>query len=51
MIEALQAIPGVDAVGLIDRLPLNYGANDSNVFSDKTADLKPIECRRGRNDV
>ena len=41
MIEALQAIPGVDAVGLIDRLPLYYGANDSNVFSDKTANLRP----------
>jgi len=25
----------------VDRLPLYYGANSSNVFSDKTTDLKP----------
>jgi predicted permease len=41
MIDALATIPGVACVGLVDRLPLYYGANSSNVFSDKTADLKP----------
>jgi len=41
MIDALATIPGVASVGLVDRLPLYYGANSSNVFSDKTADLKP----------
>jgi predicted permease len=41
MIDALQAIPGVETVGLIDRLPLYYGANSMNVFSDKTSDLRP----------
>jgi predicted permease len=41
LIEALQTIPGVEAVGSVDRLPLYYGANGSNVFADKTADLRP----------
>jgi predicted permease len=41
MINALEAIPGVESVGLVDRLPLYYGANGTHVFSDKTADLRP----------
>jgi predicted permease len=41
MIDALQALPGVKSVGLADRLPLYFGANDAIVFSDKTADLRP----------
>jgi predicted permease len=41
LIDALQTIPGVKSVGSVDRLPLYYGANDSNVFTDKTTDLRP----------
>jgi predicted permease len=41
MINALEAIPGVKSVGLVDRLPLYYGANGTHVFTDKTADLRP----------
>ncbi len=41
MIDALKTIPGVQSVGSVDRLPLYYGANDSNVFTDKTSDLRP----------
>jgi predicted permease len=41
MVDALQAIPGVDTVGIVDRPPLYYGANDSLVFADKTTDIKP----------
>ena len=41
MIDALQTIPGVRSVGVVDRLPLYYGANSANVFSDTTADLRP----------
>jgi hypothetical protein len=37
MIDALQSIPGVKSVGLVDRLPLFYGANGANVFTDKPA--------------
>jgi predicted permease len=41
MIDALETIPGVKAVGSVDRLPLYFGANGSNIFSDKTTDLRP----------
>lgn len=41
MIDSLQAVPGVKSVGLVDRLPLYYGANSTHVFTDKTADLRP----------
>ncbi len=41
LIDALAAIPGVKAVGSVDRPQLHYGSNGSNVFSDKTADLRP----------
>jgi predicted permease len=41
MIEALETIPGVKTVGLVDRLPLYYGANGTHVFTDKTSDLRP----------
>jgi len=40
MIDAMEAIPGVTAVGLVDRLPLNMEWNDTSVFKDSTADLK-----------
>jgi predicted permease len=39
MIDALAAIPGVDAVGLSDGLPLAEGSSDSAVFRDDTPDL------------
>jgi len=41
MIDALATIPGVQSVGVVDRLPLYYGANGSNVFTDTTTDLRP----------
>jgi predicted permease len=41
MIDALQTVPGVTSVGVVDRLPLYYGANGANVFTDKTSDLRP----------
>jgi predicted permease len=41
MIDRLETIPGVKSVGLVDRPPLYYGANSSNVFTDKTTDLRP----------
>jgi predicted permease len=40
MIDALAAIPGVESVGLTDVLLLN-DTNPSNVFSDRTTDLRP----------
>ncbi len=44
MISALETIPGVKSLGSIDRLPLYYGANSSNVFSDQAADLRPANA-------
>ena len=42
MIQALQALPGVESVGLTDSLPLSVaGSGDSNVFPDSTSDLRP----------
>ena len=41
MIDALETIPGVESVGLIDVVPLGDGTNNSNVFSDQTTDLRP----------
>jgi predicted permease len=41
IIEALEAIPGVESAGLIDRTPLHYGAYTAYVFTDQTTDLRP----------
>ncbi|HEY6306750.1 MAG TPA: ABC transporter permease [Candidatus Angelobacter sp.] len=40
MIDALQTIPGVKAAGSVDRLPLYYGSNGSQVFTDETTDFR-----------
>jgi predicted permease len=41
MIEAMEAIPGVTRVGLVDVPPLHMGWAVSPVFSDKATDLRP----------
>jgi predicted permease len=41
MIEALQAIPGVETVALADTVPMGDGAASAKVFTDKTSDLRP----------
>jgi predicted permease len=42
MIDAMEKIPGVTSVGLVDWLPLEGGhANASPVFTDETKDLRP----------
>jgi predicted permease len=41
MIDALETIPGVQSVGLINYPPLSTAVETSNVFTDKTADLTP----------
>jgi predicted permease len=42
MVHALETIPGVKSVGLIDWVPLvSGGERDSHVFTDVTADLRP----------
>jgi len=42
MTEALQALPGVESVGLADGLPFSVtGDTDSIVFTDSASDLRP----------
>jgi predicted permease len=41
MIDGLQTIPGVQYVGLVDAPPLHESWNPTNVFTDKTTDLRP----------
>jgi predicted permease len=44
MLNAVQTIPGVESVGLADQPPLGDGANDSNVFTDETTDLRQVNA-------
>ncbi len=44
IIDALETVTGVTSVGLVDRLPLYYGANGTSVFTDKTTDLRPANA-------
>jgi predicted permease len=45
MIEAMETIPGVTSVGMVDWVPLtNGGARGLNVFSDETTDLSPAHA-------
>ena len=44
MIETLQAIPGVKAVGSIDQVPLGGGGPNEDVFTDETTDLSPSKA-------
>jgi predicted permease len=42
MIDAMQTIPGVTSVGLVGpNPPLQLATDSTNVFSDKTSDLRP----------
>jgi hypothetical protein len=41
MIKAMESLPGVESVGLIDQPPLHAGAPGALVFSDETTDLRP----------
>jgi uncharacterized protein YraI len=42
MLAALEGIPGVQSAGLADQLPLQDCCNSSDVFTDQTADLRPV---------
>jgi len=41
MIEAMQALPGVETAALADNLPLATGSNEVSVYKDTSADLRP----------
>jgi predicted permease len=44
MIDALEAIPGVKSVGLVDWSPLSGGTQSSMVFTDQTTDFRPANA-------
>jgi predicted permease len=44
MLDALEAIPGVESVGLVNPAPLYGGSVSSLVFTDKTIDLRPANA-------
>jgi predicted permease len=41
MLDAIETIPGVESVGLVNPVPLYAGSVTSLVYTDKTADLRP----------
>ncbi len=42
ILDAIEALPGVDSVGLVDWAPLVSGAwGESTIFTDETTDLRP----------
>ncbi len=53
MIEALETIPGVESVALNDNVPLGDGGEETIVYSDTTADLRPVNaaCRPNVYDI
>ena len=44
MIDALQAIPGTEAVGMIDQPPLWAGASTVGIYTDTMTDLRPANA-------
>jgi predicted permease len=44
MLDAVEAIPGVESVGLVNPAPLYAGSVSDLVFTDKTADLRPTNA-------
>jgi len=44
MLDAVEATPGVESVGLVNPAPLYAGSVSRLVFTDKTADLRPANA-------
>jgi predicted permease len=44
MLEAVSGIPGVTAAAFTDRIQLNLGGGDSDVFKDSTTDYRPTNA-------
>lgn len=44
MITAMEALPGVESVGLVDRPPLFGGEGSAKIFTDETTDLRPANA-------
>jgi predicted permease len=44
MLDALAALPGVQAVGYVSSPPLNLGGGDSDVYTDATTEFRPTSA-------
>jgi predicted permease len=44
MLKAMEAIPGVESVGLTHQTPLYGGSDGAAVFTDTTTDLRPVNA-------
>jgi len=44
MLDALAALPGVQAVGYVNNPPLNLGGSDSDVYTDTTTEFRPTNA-------
>jgi predicted permease len=44
MLDALAALPGVQAVGYVDSPPLNLGGGDSDVYTDTATEFRPTNA-------
>jgi predicted permease len=44
LIKAVEAIPGVESVGLVDRTPLYGGGNGLAIYTDEATDLRPSKA-------
>ena len=52
MIEAMESIPGVTSVGLVDNLPLSDGGySTTNVYTGETVDLRPAKCQNSNSSL
>jgi hypothetical protein len=44
MLDAVAALPGVQAVGYVNSPPLNLGGSDSDVYTDATREFRPTNA-------
>ncbi len=48
-LDTIAAMPGMAAVGYVDRLPLNLSSNDTNIYPEGTTDFRDRNARADAN--